>query len=124
MLDDAARGVFDGTVIVRQGAQKTDSRQENRNLLLSPSALVDTRPTLMINADDVKCSHAATIGQMDETSMFYLRSRGLDPGTARRLLIHAFVVDVLQRVKVPALRAGLEGLLFAVPDDQPAEIPS
>jgi len=112
VLDGRARGVFDGLVVVRPGAQKTDSRQENRNLILSESALVDTKPTLKINADDVKCSHAATTGQMDETSLFYLRSRAIDPATARRIMIHAFISDVLRRVKVPALREGLDALLF------------
>lgn len=111
VLGGQSRGVFDGTVIVRPDAQKTDSRQENRNLILSPDALVDTKPTLMINADDVKCSHAATIGQMDETSLFYLRSRALGMEAARRLLVHAFIVDVLQRLSVGPLRASLEEAL-------------
>jgi Fe-S cluster assembly protein SufD len=111
VLDEASRGVFDGTVIVRPDAQKTDARQENRNLILSADALVDTKPTLMINADDVKCSHAATIGQMDETSLFYLRSRALGVEDARRLLIRAFIVDVLQRLPVAPLRDALEKAL-------------
>jgi len=111
VLDGSSRGVFDGTVIVRPDAQKTDARQENRNLILSGDALVDTKPTLMINADDVKCSHAATIGQMDETSLFYLRSRGLGVEAARRLLIHAFIVDVLQRLSIASLRDALERAL-------------
>jgi Fe-S cluster assembly protein SufD len=111
VLDGAARGVFDGTVIVRPDAQKTDSRQENRNLILSPDALVDTKPTLLINADDVKCSHAATIGQMDEASLFYLRSRALGVEDARRLLVRAFIVDVLQRLSAAPLRAALEEVL-------------
>jgi len=112
VLDGRARGVFDGMVIVRPDAQKTDSRQENRNLILSEEALVDTKPTLKIHADDVKCSHAATTGQMDETSMFYLRSRGIDVPTARRIMIHAFVSDILSRIKVEAIRSGLDTLYF------------
>ncbi|MGH9869105.1 MAG: Fe-S cluster assembly protein SufD [Candidatus Polarisedimenticolia bacterium] len=113
VLDGQSRGVFDGTIVVRQDAQKTDSRQENRNLILSGEALVDSKPTLRIHADDVKCSHAATIGQMDENAMFYLRTRALDPGAARQLLIHAFVVDVLSRLRVVPLRAALETMLSA-----------
>ncbi len=118
VLDGQARGVFDGTVIVRKDAQKTDSRQENRNLILSPEALVDTKPTLLINADDVKCSHAATIGQIDEQSMFYLRSRGIDAAAARRIMMHAFVGDILRRIKIEVLKQGLDGLLFPEPESE------
>ncbi len=126
VLDGRSRGVFDGLVVVRQGAQKTDSRQENRNLILSESALVDTKPTLRINADDVKCSHAATTGQLDEASTFYLRSRAIDPETARRIMIHAFVRDVLRRVRVGAIREGLDALLFgaSAAEETPALAPS
>ncbi len=112
VLDGRARGVFDGTVIVRPDAQKTDSRQENRNLILSPEALMNTKPTLQINADDVKCSHAATIGQIDEQSLFYLRSRAIDPETARTIMIHAFVSDIIRRVRLEPLRVGLDCLLI------------
>ncbi|HKY33606.1 MAG TPA: Fe-S cluster assembly protein SufD [Candidatus Polarisedimenticolia bacterium] len=111
VLAGRSRGVFDGTVIVRKDAQKTDSRQENRNLLLSSEALVDTKPTLQILADDVRCTHAATIGRMDEQSLFYLRSRGLDPAAARLVLISAFVSDVAGRIGVRPLREGLGALL-------------
>ena len=123
VLDGHSRGVFDGLVVVRQGAQKTDSRQENRNLILSESALVDTKPTLQINADDVKCSHAATTGQLDEASTFYLRSRAIDPATARRIMIHAFVSDILRRVRVEAIRDGLDALLFGTGAETPALAP-
>jgi len=126
VLDGRSRGVFDGLVVVRPGAQKTDSRQENRNLILSESALVDTKPTLRINADDVKCSHAATTGQLDEASTFYLRSRAIDPATARRIMIHAFVSDVLRRVHVGAIRDGLDALLFgaSAAEETPVLAPS
>jgi Fe-S cluster assembly protein SufD len=126
VLDGRARGVFDGLVVVRPGAQKTDSRQENRNLILSEAALVDTKPTLQINADDVKCSHAATTGQLDEASTFYLRSRAIDPETARRIMIHAFVSDILRRVGVEAIRDGLDALLFgaSAAEETPALAPA
>ena len=116
VLDGQSRGVFDGVVIVRPDAQKTDSRQENRNLILSEEALVNTKPTLLISADDVKCSHAATTGQVDDNSMFYLRSRAIDPDTARRIMIRAFCRDIIRRVKVKSVRAGLEALLFGEDD--------
>jgi Fe-S cluster assembly protein SufD len=112
VLDDRSRGVFDGTIIVRPGAQKSDARQTNKNLLLSEDALADSKPTLSIEADDVKCSHGATIGQLDENAMFYLRSRGLSRETARSMLTHAFASDIVSRIGVPAVRAGLDCLLF------------
>jgi Fe-S cluster assembly protein SufD len=112
VLDGRARGVFDGTIVVRPDAQKTDARQVNRNLLLSGDALADSKPTLLIHADDVKCSHAATIGQLEEQALFYLRSRALSEETARSLLIRAFIVDVLGRIRIEPVRAGLECLLF------------
>lgn len=112
VLDGASRAVFDGLIVVRPEAQKTDAQQENRNLLLSEDALVDTKPTLQINADDVKCKHAATIGQIDDDALFYLRSRGLCEEAARNLMIHAFVNDILDRIKVSPVRAGLECLMI------------
>lgn len=112
VLDGASRGVFDGTIVVRPDAQKTDARQVNRNLLLSDEALADSKPTLQIHADDVKCSHAATIGQLQEDAMFYLRSRALSEETARSLLIQAFVSDIVGRIKIEPVRTGLECLLF------------
>jgi len=112
VLDGHARGVFDGTILVRPDAQKTDARQVNRNLLLSEDALADSKPTLLIHADDVKCSHAATIGQLEEQALFYLRSRALSEETARSLLIRAFIVEVLGRIRIEPVRAGLECLLF------------
>ena len=112
VLDDRSRGVFDGTIIVRQDAQKTDAHQTNRNLLVSENALVDSTPRLQILADDVKCTHAATIGQIDEDQMFYLRSRAIGQEAARNLLIQAFVSEVLHTMKIGPIRAGLECLLF------------
>ena len=96
VLDDSARAVFQGGVIVRQDAQKTDSGQSNRNLLLSPGAQVDTKPELQIFADDVKCAHGATVGDLDREAMFYLQSRGIPPNEARALLIEAFVGEILE----------------------------
>ncbi len=112
VLEGRSRGVFDGTIIVRPDAQKTDARQHNKNLILSEEALADSKPTLLINADDVKCSHSATIGQLDENSLFYLRSRGIGDEMARNLLIQAFVSDILARIPVGPVRTGLECLLY------------
>jgi Fe-S cluster assembly protein SufD len=111
VLDGSSRGVFDGKIIVRPDAQKTDAQQVNRNLIISDEALVDTKPQLEIRADDVKCTHAATIGRIDPEMLFYLRSRAIDERTARGMLLRAFVGDVLGRMKVEPLRAGLESLL-------------
>src|SRR2546426_723979 len=97
VLDGAARAVFNGKVIVRPDAQKTDAHQSNRNLLLSEGAEVDTKPQLEIYADDVKCSHGATVGQLDENQIFYLRSRGVDGEAARHLLVHAFAEEMVSR---------------------------
>ncbi len=96
VLEDRAHGVFLGRIAVRPGADKTDAHQLNRNLLLSPRAAVDTKPELEIFADDVKCSHGATVGDLDEAALFYLRSRGIDETAARRLLIEAFATDAIE----------------------------
>jgi Fe-S cluster assembly protein SufD len=95
VMADCAHGVFLGTIAVRPGADGTLARQTNRNLLLSPQAWVDTKPALEILADDVKCSHGATVGSLDEAALFYLQARGLDPATARHLLIEAFAAEVI-----------------------------
>ena len=108
ILDGHGRGVFNGKVIVHPDAQKTDARQVNQNLLLSDDAEVDTKPQLEIYADDVKCSHGATVGQLDADAVFYLRSRGLDEAAARGLLVYAFAREIIEQVKVPALRAYLD----------------
>ncbi len=114
VLNGRARGVFNGKIFVRPGAQKTDAVQENKNLLLSDDAVIDTKPQLEIFADDVKCKHGATIGQLDLNMLFYLRSRGIGEEAARRLLIHAFASEILDQVKVEPIRAQLGGCLLTM----------
>ncbi len=111
ILDERAHGVFHGRIIVHKDAQKTDAKQTNRNLLLSDDAQVDTKPQLEIYADDVKCTHGATIGQIDEEALFYLRSRGLPDAQARALLLYAFASESLERMKAGPVRDWLEGLI-------------
>jgi Fe-S cluster assembly protein SufD len=111
ILDGKARGVFHGKIIVRPDAQKTDAMQTNKNLLLSPEALVNSTPALEIFADDVKCKHGSTIGQLDPTALFYLRSRGIGEEQARDLLTYAFAADVAGRIRIPAIRAEVEQFL-------------
>lgn len=113
VLDGTSRAVFNGKVIVHAGAQKTDAQQANHNLLLSRGAEVDTKPQLEIYADDVKCAHGATVGQLDAGQLFYLRSRGIDEAAARGLLTQAFARAVLDRMRLAPVRARLERLLFA-----------
>ena len=113
MLDGAARGVFNGKVIVHPGAQKTNAHLANHNLLLSKMAEIDTKPELTIDADDVRCAHGATVGQIDDAQMFYLRSRGIDEALATSLLTYAFAHDVIERIRVAPLRNALERTLFA-----------
>ena len=108
VLGDRSHAVFHGRIVVQPGAQKTDSVQNNQNLLLSADAEIDTKPQLEIYADDVKCAHGATVGQLDETAVFYLMSRGIDRQAARRMLTQAFAADVLNRIELPALRSYLE----------------
>ncbi len=111
VLNDRARGVFDGLVIVQPGADGTDAHQSNANLLLSADAEVDTKPQLEIYADDVKCSHGASVGQLDEDALFYLRSRGLDEDSARGLLMRGFGMEMIERIESPDIRPALEGFL-------------
>lgn len=121
IADGRGRGVFNGKVKVHPNAQKTDARQLSRNLLLSPTAEIDTKPELEIYANDVKCSHGATTGQLDTASLFYLRSRGLDAAEARALLIRAFAESILSSIEPQGLRAQLESWLqrrFAVKEVQ------
>ena len=113
ILGGRARAVFNGKIIVRQGAQKTDAKQTNRALLLTDEAAINTKPQLEIFADDVKCTHGAAIGQLDEDALFYLQARGLTYFEARDLLIHAFAGDILERVKIEPLKRALEGELYA-----------
>jgi Fe-S cluster assembly protein SufD len=111
ILDGHAHGVFHGRIIVHKDAQKTDAKQTNRNLLLSDTAQIDTKPQLEIYADDVKCTHGATIGQIEENSLFYLRSRGIDEASARRLLLYAFASECLDRMKAGAARTYVENVI-------------
>ena len=111
ILDDHARGVFHGRIIVHKDAQKTDAKQTNRNLLLSDNAQIDTKPQLEIYADDVKCTHGATIGQISEEALFYMRSRGLEEKAARALLLFAFASESLERMKAGPVREYLEKLV-------------
>lgn len=111
ILDDSAHGVFHGRIIVHKDAQKTDAKQTNRNLLLSDNAQIDTKPQLEIYADDVKCTHGATIGQIEENALFYLRSRGIDEVSARKLLLMAFASECLDRMREDSVRSGIEKLL-------------
>lgn len=113
VLGDRGRAVFHGRIVVKQDAQKTDSEQSNQNLLLSDEAEIDTKPQLEIYADDVKCAHGATVGQLDETALFYLISRGVDRATARRMLTQAFAADVLNGVQCVPLREHLQSFTAA-----------
>jgi Fe-S cluster assembly protein SufD len=112
ILDGHASAVFNGRIIVRKDAQKTDSKQANKNLVLSDEAVINTKPELQILADDVRCTHGATIGQLDAEALFYLQSRGIGRRQARDLLTYAFAQDIIDRVKVPALKDQLEKVLF------------
>jgi Fe-S cluster assembly protein SufD len=111
VISDQATAVFNGKIFVRQAAQKTNAFQSNKNILLSDAATVNTKPQLEIFADDVKCSHGCTIGQLDEDSMFYLRSRGISEEMSRSLLVQAFAIDVLAHIKPAAIRAYVEQLI-------------
>jgi len=111
LLGGSAHGVFNGKIVVHKDAQKSDARQTNKNLLLSDSAVIDSKPQLEIYADDVKCSHGSTIGQLDADAIFYLRSRGLDAPAARSLLSFAFASDVVRRLGIENLRQRLDEYL-------------
>jgi Fe-S cluster assembly protein SufD len=113
VLDGRARAVFSGRIHVHPGAQKTDAKQTNRNLLLSEDAIANSHPQLEIYADDVRCTHGSTVGQLDDEAVFYLRSRGIGLEAARSLLTYAFAADLVERVKVPALHRELQEHLFA-----------
>ena len=113
VLDDKAHSVFNGKIYVAKDAQKTDAKQTNQGLLLSESAVIDTKPELEIYADDVKCTHGATVGQLDEDALFYLRSRGIDSQSSRDLLVFAFASDVVDHVEIEPLRGLIEEMVFA-----------
>lgn len=112
ILDGRSKGVFHGRILVRQAAQKTDAKQTNKNLLLSDEATADTKPQLEIYADDVKCTHGATVGQLNEESIFYLRTRGIDFETARRMLIHAFAGEIIERIRHAPAREEMDRLVW------------
>jgi Fe-S cluster assembly protein SufD len=116
ILSDKAKGVFHGRIIVQPDAQKTDAKQTNKNLLLSDDATVDTKPQLEIYADDVKCTHGATVGQLSDEALFYLRSRGIPLDKARQMLIYAFAGEIIDRIRCEPLRRELaESVLSRLP---------
>lgn len=112
ILRDKSTGVFNGKIFVYQDAQKTDAKQTNQGILLSPTATFDTKPQLEIFADDVKCTHGATVGQLREDAMFYLRQRGIPRQEAQALLVYAFAAEVLEKITIAAVREALEKVLF------------
>jgi Fe-S cluster assembly protein SufD len=111
ILDGKSKGIFNGKIYVHKAAQKTDAKQTNKNLLLSEDAVINTKPQLEIYADDVKCTHGSTIGQLDQDAMFYLRSRGIGPQAARRLLAYAFASEIITQIKIEPVRVQLDNLL-------------
>ncbi len=113
ILDNHARGVFNGRIHVHPDAQKTDAKQSNQAILLSDDAVIDTKPELEIYADDVRCTHGATVGELDDTALFYLRSRGIPEPLAHKMLIFAFANDVVQGAKIEPLKKYLEAVLLA-----------
>ena len=113
ILAGKGKGVFNGRIIVQLDAQKTDAKQTNRALLLSDDATINSNPQLEIFADDVKCTHGAAVGQLDEEALFYLQARGLNRAEARDMLLHAFAGEVIQGLKIPALREQIEGNFFS-----------
>lgn len=118
LLGGKSTGVFNGKIFVRQDAQKTNAFQSNKNILLSPDATMNTKPQLEIWADDVKCSHGATTGQMDEEQLFYLRARGISKESAQAMLLYAFAKDVLENIQIEALKTSLDNILAKRLDQQ------
>jgi Fe-S cluster assembly protein SufD len=119
ILDDRSKGVFHGRILVQPVAQKTDAKQTNKNLLLSDNATADTKPQLEIYADDVKCTHGATIGQLNKDSIFYLRARGIGLETARRMLIHSFAGEIIERIRCNAVREELDQVIWDRLEENP-----
>ncbi|MCX8010494.1 MAG: Fe-S cluster assembly protein SufD, partial [Ignavibacteria bacterium] len=111
ILGGKSRGVFNGKVFVKRDAQKTNAYQSNKNILLSRNARIDTKPQLEIFADDVKCTHGATVGQIDDEALFYLQSRGIDRNSAISLLIHGFANDVLEYITIDTFKDKLDKLI-------------
>jgi len=122
ILDGGSRAVFNGKVVVHDGADGTDARQANHNLLLSETAEIDTKPELEIYADDVKCSHGATVGQLDDDAMFYLQSRGIGAAKARSMLTFAFADDVINRMGLQAVKTMLEEQMIGYMSTDPEEM--
>jgi Fe-S cluster assembly protein SufD len=114
ILGDHATGIFNGKIFVYEDAQKTDAKQTNQAILLSPTATFNTKPQLEIFADDVKCTHGATVGQLREDSLFYMQSRGIPKAQAQALLVYAFAAEVIEKITVPGAREKLEEALFSV----------
>jgi Fe-S cluster assembly protein SufD len=112
ILDGNARAVFNGKIFVREGAQKTDAMQTNKNLLLSPHARVDTKPQLEIYADDVKCAHGAAVGQLDQEELFYLQARGINPELGRSLLTYGFAEEVIEKIKIESIKHQLDEIVL------------
>jgi Fe-S cluster assembly protein SufD len=121
VLDDRSHGVFNGKVYVTPEAQQTDGKQTNRNLLLSDRARVDTKPQLEIFADDVKCTHGATVGRLDQTALFYLQSRGIATPLARKILTYAFAAEVLEEIPFEGVRQRLEAMVMSRLDQRPGD---
>ena len=120
VVDGHGRGVFDGRIVVQPGAMKTDARQTNKNLLLSASAQAYSRPRLEIFADDVKCAHGSTVGQLDDEALFYLRTRGIPQQAARDMLTYAFAAEMLELIQVPPIRSRVQQMLATRFADDPA----
>lgn len=118
ILDGNARAVFNGKIFVREGAQKTDAMQTNKNLLLSPQARVDTKPQLEIYADDVKCAHGAAVGQIDQEELFYLQTRGINPELGRGLLTYGFAEEVIRKIKIESIKHQLDEIVLRQLDTQ------
>lgn len=120
ILDERSRGVFNGKIFVRKDAQKTDAKQTNRGLLLSDGALIDTKPQLEIFADDVKCTHGATVGRLDRQALYYLEARGVNPTDAGRMLTHAFAGEIIQKIAFGPLREHVDRFIFDYLEGLPA----
>jgi Fe-S cluster assembly protein SufD len=111
ILDEQASGVFNGHVLVHRNAQHTSASQTNRNILLTDEASINTQPFLEIYADDVKCGHGATVGQLDKEAMFYLRSRGIGEKNARMLLMYAYAAEIIDKINIEALRLRIDDMV-------------
>jgi len=117
ILDDKAKAVFSGKIHVRPDAQKTDAIQSNKNILLSEDATVDTKPQLEIYADDVRCTHGSTVGQIDDNGIFYLRSRGINERLAKNIMIHAFAGEIIKNIKIAKIRENIDNLVLTHLED-------